>query len=80
MATDLREVELRSKVEQDVLNDLAEQEVAEFDRDRAVTAVLISLIGAGLAALIVVLAVIVPLAGAAFGAAVRLFGWASGLY
>ena len=70
--TDLREVAMRAEVERSVLDELAEKEKATLDRDAAMQAVTFT-------AFVSVCLAILCLA-AVLGAAVRLFGWVSGLY
>ena len=70
--TDLREVELRGRVEAEVRQEFEEKAAAEVDRDRAMRAVVVSAVSAA--------CVLLPLLAAVIGGCVRIFGWASGLY
>lgn len=74
--TDMREVAFRAQVEHEVRADLA-RELAEdveraAERDRAFRALTTSAVLGGI--------VLIPLAAAVLGGAVRIFGLVSGLY
>jgi hypothetical protein len=68
LSEELVRAEVRAELAEEMATELAEA----GDRDRAYRALVIS----GVLAAIILL----PLAGLALGVAVRLFGWASGLY
>lgn len=70
--TDLREVQLRAQVEREVEADTRDREERELDRDAALQAVTFSVF--------LMVCIGLPVLAAALGAAVRIFGWASGLY